>query len=283
MPSTSVSVIPNRTRLKFAAVTPGDQNSPFATPSARATTHSVTPNHVSRRQPSLLMDQALHVDRAPGARTAPPAPCPRRRSPQRQSPPDCTRCSASRPRRVRPWQGRSSPPRHLALAPGRPTPARPSCRSGWRRPWPPSPMAGTASQPRARTAVPARRKRRQVARRCGEGGDELVEEDITQPLEGLDGDGVLEAREGGLTRQVRVIRGAVGDELEDGIAAQGVVVVLVLVAGEDAVDAAANHLQEGVFGEVGVVEGVGEGPGEPDALIRLADGEQAGVAGELAW
>jgi hypothetical protein len=63
------------------------------------------------------------------------------------------------------------------------------------------------------------------------------------------------------------------------------VVVLVLVAGEDAVDAGADHLQEGVLGEVGVagvVEGVGEGMGEPDALVELADGEQSRIAGELA-
>src|SRR5205807_471110 len=61
--------------------------------------------------------------------------------------------------------------------------------------------------------------------------------------------------------------------------------VLVLVAGEDAVDAGADHLQEGVFGEVGgagVVEGIGEGPGQADALVELADGDQPGVAGELA-
>ena len=32
----------------------------------------------------------------------------------------------------------------------------------------------------------------------------------------------------------------------------------------------------------GVIEGVGEGPGEPDALVELADGEQSGVAGQLA-
>jgi hypothetical protein len=41
-----------------------------------------------------------------------------------------------------------------------------------------------------------------------------------------------------------------------------------------------------VLGEVGVVrvvEGLGEGSGKPDALIELADGEQPGVAGELAW
>jgi hypothetical protein len=74
-------------------------------------------------------------------------------------------------------------------------------------------------------------------------------------------------------------------EREDRVFAQGVVVVLVRVAGEDAGDAGPDHLHEGVFGQVGVtrvVEGVGEGPGEPNALVKLADGQQAGVAGELA-
>jgi hypothetical protein len=63
------------------------------------------------------------------------------------------------------------------------------------------------------------------------------------------------------------------------------VVVLVLVAGEDAVDAGADHLQERVFHEVGVagvVQDVCEGPGEPDALVELAKGQQPGIAGELA-
>jgi hypothetical protein len=52
------------------------------------------------------------------------------------------------------------------------------------------------------------------------------------------------------------------------------VVVLVFVAGQDAVDATADHLQEGVLGKVGVagvVESIGESPREPDALIELAD------------
>jgi hypothetical protein len=36
------------------------------------------------------------------------------------------------------------------------------------------------------------------------------------------------------------------------------------------------------FRIAGVIEGVAEGPGEPDALVELADGEQPCVAGELA-
>jgi hypothetical protein len=63
------------------------------------------------------------------------------------------------------------------------------------------------------------------------------------------------------------------------------VVVLVLVASQDAVDPGAGHLQERVLGEIGVarvIQRLGEGQGEPDALVELAEGEQPGVAGELA-
>jgi hypothetical protein len=89
-----------------------------------------------------------------------------------------------------------------------------------------------------------------------------------------------------LPRILRVaLRGAVGHDLKDGVVAEGVVVVLVLVARKDAVDAAADHLQERVLAQVGVagvVEGAGVGPGKPDALVELADGEPSGVAGQLA-
>jgi hypothetical protein len=125
---------------------------------------------------------------------------------------------------------------------------------------------------------------RQVARRLVEGGDELVKEDVTQPLERLDRDGVLEAGQCRLAGQGVAIGGASGDELEDGVVTEGVVVVLVLVACEDALDAATDHLQEAVLCEVrvaGVIEGFGKGPRQADALVELADGEQPGITGEL--
>jgi hypothetical protein len=49
------------------------------------------------------------------------------------------------------------------------------------------------------------------------------------------------------------------------------------------IDTGTDHLQEGVLGQVrvaGVVEGLGRGPGESNALVELADGEQSGVAGQ---
>src|SRR5262249_17982266 len=135
-------------------------------------------------------------------------------------------------------------------------------RQGYRRPpyrhfpIPPScfvtPVRGVVAVPEGQLLVAVGRGidgiqvRGRARRRGVEGGDELVEEDGPQALEGLDVDGVLEARQGGLAGQVVAVGGAVGEQLEDGVGAQGVVVVLVFVVGEDAVDAAADHLQEGV-------------------------------------
>jgi hypothetical protein len=48
----------------------------------------------------------------------------------------------------------------------------------------------------------------------------------------------------------------------------------------------ADHLPEGVRGEVGVagvVEDAGEGFRQPNAFIELADGQQPRVVGKLAW
>jgi hypothetical protein len=112
----------------------------------------------------------------------------------------------------------------------------------------------------------------------------VVEEHVAQPLEGHDADGVLEARQRRLAGQVVVLGRAAGDELEDGVGADGIVVVLVLVAGQDAVDAGTDHLQEAVLGQVGVpgiVESGGEGPGQANAVVELAEGEQPG-SGQLA-
>ena len=64
-------------------------------------------------------------------------------------------------------------------------------------------------------------------------------------------------------------------QLEDGVMAEGIVVVLVLVVGEDAVDAGADHFQEGVVDLVGiaaVVEGGGEGMGQTDVGISRLRG-----------
>ena len=57
------------------------------------------------------------------------------------------------------------------------------------------------------------------------------------------------------------------------------VAVLVRVAGQDAVNASADHLQERVLVEMGiagVIEGIGKSSRQSDALIEPADGETPG-------
>src|SRR5262249_38083796 len=81
----------------------------------------------------------------------------------------------------------------------------------------------------------------QVLRRFAERGDELVNEQHAQAFQGGDVDLVLETRQGGLAGQVGLSGPPATDELEDRVAAQSVDVVLLLVVGEDAVDALADH------------------------------------------
>jgi len=60
-------------------------------------------------------------------------------------------------------------------------------------------------------------------------------------------------------------------------------VVLILVAGEDAEDAGADHLQEGVLGQIRIariVEHRGELLRQPDTFVELSQRQQAGVGGE---
>jgi hypothetical protein len=76
---------------------------------------------------------------------------------------------------------------------------------------------------------------------------------------------------------------AAGEELEDRVGARGVVVVPVLVAGQDAEDAGADHLREGVLGQfwiAGVVQRRGELAGQADAVVELPEGQQAGAGRE---
>src|SRR5262245_57046800 len=76
--------------------------------------------------------------------------------------------------------------------------------------------------------------------------------------------------------RIRESRRTTGRQLEDGVMAEGIVVVLVLVVAEDAVDAGADHVQEGVVDLVGIaaiVAGGGESMGQTDVVIELAHRE----------
>jgi hypothetical protein len=52
--------------------------------------------------------------------------------------------------------------------------------------------------------------------------------------------------------RIRGFQRATGHQLEDGVIAEGILVILVLEVGEDAVDAGADHVQESVVGLVGI-------------------------------
>ena len=123
--------------------------------------------------------------------------------------------------------------------------------------------------------------KREVARRGVERLDEQIDQEVAEPPEIGDRDGVLEPRERGLTGEVKVIGEPAGDELEDGIRAQGVVVVLILVIGEDAIDPLPHHGGERLSdegGDAGVIERGGELIGEADLLVELPHGKESGIA-----
>ena len=125
---------------------------------------------------------------------------------------------------------------------------------------------------------------RQSCRRPVERRDELIDQEILQPEEGSDIDGVLETRQRGLTGQLGIVHRAVAEKLEDRIAAQHVVIVLIGVAGQNSIDAHARHLQERVIdvaGGAAITECFGELPRQPDVIIELTKGQQPSIAGNL--
>src|ERR1700728_2189307 len=110
----------------------------------------------------------------------------------------------------------------------------------------------------------------EVLGRRREGSNELIDEHIAQTEQRTNRDGVLETGVSGLACQVWAIGGSTGDELESRIGAEGVVVVLVLVVGEDAIDPRACHFEKSVahqFGIAGVVQGLSELLGEVQTMI----------------
>ena len=124
---------------------------------------------------------------------------------------------------------------------------------------------------------------REVSGRRVEGLDEQIHQHVTQPPEVWDRDGVLEPRERRLTGEVGIVGKSVGDELEDRIRSQRIVIVLILVIGEDAVDPLPDHAQQRLPREgriAAIVESGRELFGESDVLVDLSHGQEAGIAGE---
>jgi hypothetical protein len=93
---------------------------------------------------------------------------------------------------------------------------------------------------------------------------------------------ILEAAEGWLAGQGVVFGPPLGDELEDRIVAQGVVIVAVLIAGEDAEDPLAEHGHQRL---VPLGRRIGQASGHtrrvPPAVIKLAERQQSGVGSQL--
>ncbi len=121
---------------------------------------------------------------------------------------------------------------------------------------------------------------REMARRLVKRLDEQVDQHVAEPPQVGDRDGVLEPREGWLAGEVGVIGQAVGNELENGVRPQRVVVVLILVVGQDAIDSLPHHGQLRVLDEGGiatVLESGGKLLGEPDLLVELANRQQSGI------
>ena len=85
---------------------------------------------------------------------------------------------------------------------------------------------------------------------------------------------------------MRIIGKTIRDHLEDWIGTQGVMVVLVLVVGEDAIDSLSHHAQQRMPSKKlvsTVLKRCSELFGKPDMVIKLPDGQEAAVARERRW
>src|SRR5262245_16686445 len=122
----------------------------------------------------------------------------------------------------------------------------------------------------------------------GERSNEVIDECITQPPERRDGNRVLEPRQSGLAGQIVIVGTAPSDQFEHWIAAQRIVIVLVLVASHDAIQPRPQHFREAMSNQLWsatIIQCVDEALGKTDGLIKLTEGQQSGIAGEicLTW
>ena len=118
-----------------------------------------------------------------------------------------------------------------------------------------------------------------------ERGDELVDEHVLQTPQHGNGDCVLKARQRRLAGQIIRVRRPTGNQLEHRIAAEHVVVVLILVVGEDPEYPRTQHLVESMLnprGVAAILQSVAHCFGKADHLVELPDRQQAGVTGQLS-
>ncbi len=117
--------------------------------------------------------------------------------------------------------------------------------------------------------------------------DELIQKQVLQAEEGLGGNGVLKPRERRLTRQILVIDRAFAQDFEDRIAPQHVVIVLVGVVGQDAIDSRPRHLEESMVDVADLTpivqaKGLGKLLGKSQLFVQMAEGQQPRITGNLA-
>jgi hypothetical protein len=135
-----------------------------------------------------------------------------------------------------------------------------------------------------RRIVEAVQVERQPSRLLSEGLDKLIDQQLPQAEERLDADGVHEPRERRLRGQLGlVVRQPITDQLKDRVVAERVVIVLVFVPGEDAIDPLPDHRQQGVRGLLpAVIERRRELPRQSDPFVKLADDQEPCIRGEPA-
>ncbi len=112
-----------------------------------------------------------------------------------------------------------------------------------------------------------------------------ADQGLGQAVTGAAIDGVLQAREGGLTGQsgARHVRTATADQLEQRIVSQRVGVVLVLVAARDLQDALAQEHRQRMacWSTPPIADRPSEGRGQSQALVGAGEPDQSAVRGEL--
>jgi len=114
-------------------------------------------------------------------------------------------------------------------------------------------------------------------------GEVDVEEGTGEPVTGLGIDRILEAGEGGLTSQIGITGQTATDQLEQGIGAQGIGIVLVLVTTGDLEDPLPDEgfqgMTDGAGSPVGQVGG--EGGTQSKDGISFGQPDEPAIRGEL--
>ena len=118
----------------------------------------------------------------------------------------------------------------------------------------------------------------------GEGVQKLVAQRVPQSPEIGDRDGVLKPRQRRLAGQVDVARQTIAHQLERRVTAERVVIVLVLVVGDDAIHPLPDHRQIGVQNSAParILQRGGKPLGQSNRLIKLPDRQQPRIARQLS-